>query len=315
MGKHTGKKIGIVGCGQVGMTIAYSCVQAQLCDTLLLIGRNPIKVESEVLDLQGGIYCGVLESANVNPVHIYGGDSTDCKDVDILVFTAGSPPEEGQTRLDNLEKTETICKDIIPDIMKSGFNGMIIVVSNPVDLVTQMILDLSGLSKSQVIGTGTAIDTARLRMHVANVMEIKLANTMLEGVCLGEHGDSMVIPWSQVKVNHKAITLEDITQEQRTEIQQKVRKEGFTICHGKGKTNYGIAMNCVEIIKAISKKEQSKMVISTLLEGEYGVTGICMGVPVILTEYGVERIVELGLEEQELKAMQDSATVLQSMKL
>lgn len=314
MGKQTGKKIGIVGCGQVGMTIAYSCVQAQLCDTLLLIGRNPIKVESEVLDLQGGICCGVLENASVNPVHIYTGDSTDCGDADILVFTAGSPPEEGQTRLDNLEKTEAICREIIPDIMRSGFRGMILVVSNPVDLVTQMILDLSGLSKSQVIGTGTAIDTARLRMHVANVMEIKLANTMLEGVCLGEHGDSMVIPWSQVKVNHKAITLEDITQEQRVEIHHKVRKEGFTICAGKGKTNYGIAMNCVEIIKAISKEEQSKMVISTLLEGEYGVTGVCMGVPVILTEHGVDQIVELDLEEQELKAMQNSAAVLQSMK-
>ncbi len=241
------------------------------------------------------------------------GDYTDCKDADIVVITAGPPPKQGQSRLDTLGLSADIISTIVEPVMKSGFNGIFLVVTNPVDSITHYVYQLSGLPKQQVLGTGTAIDSARLKHYIGDILHVDPRS--IQAYTMGEHGDSQMCPWSLVTVGGKSI-MEIIRDNKEfsgidfNEILYKVIRVGFDILSVKGTTCYGIASAAVGIIKAILYDENSILPVSTLLEGEYGEFHVYAGVPCILNRFGVKDVVEVNMTEAELDRFQASVRVV-----
>ena len=265
--KITNRKVAIVGCGLVGSTTAFSLITQGICDEVIMIDINKERAYGEMLDLQDSI-----EYLNRN-VKVRTGDYSDCGDVDIIVITAGAPPKQGQSRLDTLEMSAKICKSIVEPIMESGFDGIFIVISNPVDIITHYVQFLSGLPKNQVIGTGTAIDSARLQNMIAQLVRVDPRS--VHAYSMGEHGDSQMVPWSTVTVAGKpfydviADNKELVGNVDLNELVYKTTQEGWEILNRKGTTYYGIATACAGIIKAILNDENRIVPVSTLLEGEY----------------------------------------------
>ena len=301
-------KIAIVGCGLVGATTAFSLVTQGVCDEILMIDVNKERAYGEVLDLRN-----TIEYLQRN-VKVNTGEYEDCKDVDIVVITAGAPPKPGESRLDTLEASARICKSIVEPIMKSGFDGIFIVISNPVDIIAHYVYHLSGLPKNQVIGTGTAIDSARLQNRIADI--VKVDPRSVHAYSMGEHGDSQMVPWSTVTIAGKPFydVIEDnkelVGNVDLDDIVYKTSKEGFEILNRKGTTYYGIATACVGIIKAIMYDENRIIPVSTLLEGEYGEFGVYAGVPTVLNRTGASDVLEIHMEPEELLRFKKSAQII-----
>ncbi len=300
-------KVVIVGAGLVGSSTAFSLITQGICDEVMIIDINRDKARGEVMDL-----CHCVEYLNRN-VKVSVGELTDCSDADIVVITAGAPPKHGQTRLDTLELSANIAKSIVEPIMKSGFRGHFIVVSNPVDIIAYYVYKLSGLPKNQVIGTGTAMDSARLKHFIGELIGVDPRS--VQGYTMGEHGDSQMCPWSHVTVGGKRFTdiLEDNLEYKNTnldDIVKRVTKVGFDILEVKGTTCYGIATAVVGIIKAVMNDENKIIPVSTLLEGEFGETDVFCGVPVILNRNGVQDVVEVHLTPEEQQRFKHSVSVI-----
>ncbi len=306
--KISRSKVGIVGCGLVGSTTAFSLITQGICDEVLMIDINKERAYGEMLDLQDSI-----EYLNRN-VKVKTGEYSDCGDVDIIVITAGAPPKQGQTRLDTLELSAKICKSIIDPIMASGFDGIFLVISNPVDIITHYVKILSGLPKNQVIGTGTAIDSARLKNMIAQL--VKVDPRSVHAYSMGEHGDSQMVPWSTVTVAGKpfydvvADNKEMLGEVDLDELLYKITQEGWEILNRKGTTYYGIATTCVGIIKAILNDENRIIPVSTLLEGEYGERDVYAGVPVVLNRSGASDVLEIHMTPKELARFKESVGVI-----
>lgn len=306
--KISRSKVGIVGCGLVGSTTAFSLITQGICDEVLMIDINKERAYGEMLDLQDSI-----EYLNRN-VKVKTGEYSDCGDVDIIVITAGAPPKQGQTRLDTLELSAKICKSIIDPIMASGFDGIFLVISNPVDIITHYVKILSGLPKNQVIGTGTAIDSARLKNMIAQL--VKVDPRSVHAYSMGEHGDSQMVPWSTVTVAGKpfydvvADNKEMLGEVDLDELLYKITQEGWEILNRKGTTYYGIATTCVGIIKAILNYENRIIPVSTLLEGEYGERDVYAGVPVVLNRSGASDVLEIHMTPKELARFKESVGVI-----
>lgn len=306
--KISRSKVGIVGCGLVGSTTAFSLITQGICDEVLMIDINKERAYGEMLDLQDSI-----EYLNRN-VKVKTGEYSDCGDVDIIVITAGAPPKQGQTRLDTLELSAKICKSIIDPIMASGFDGIFLVISNPVDIITHYVKILSGLPKNQVIGTGTAIDSARLQNMIAQL--VKVDPRSVHAYSMGEHGDSQMVPWSTVTVAGKPLydviadNKEMLGEVDLEEILYKITQEGWEILNRKGTTYYGIATTCVGIIKAILSDENRIIPVSTLLEGEYGERDVYAGVPVVLNRSGASDVLEIHMTPGELARFKESVGVI-----
>ncbi|MDD2969596.1 MAG: L-lactate dehydrogenase [Lachnospiraceae bacterium] len=301
-------KIAVIGCGLVGSSTAFSLITQGVCDEVIMIDINQEKALGEVMDLRD-----TIKYLDRN-VKIKAGTYEDCKDVDIIVVTAGAPPKPGQTRLDTLDLSAQIAKSIVEPVMNSGFQGIFVVVSNPVDMVAYLIYKLSGLPKNQVIGTGTALDSARLQNLIGDMVNVDPRSVY--AYSMGEHGDSQMVPWSTVTVAGKSF--HDIISDNPDivgavdldEIVAKTAKEGWEIYHRKGTTYYGIASACVGIIKAILYDENKIIPVSTLLEGEYGEEDIFAGVPSILNRTGVADILEIHMSEEEQAKFKESANVI-----
>ncbi|ABX41495.1 L-lactate dehydrogenase [Lachnoclostridium phytofermentans] len=300
-------KVIVVGAGLVGTSTAFSLITQSVCDEVMLIDINRAKAHGEVMDL-----CHSIEYLNRN-VLVTEGDYTDCKDADIVVITAGPPPKPGQSRLDTLGLSADIVSTIVEPVMKSGFNGIFLVVTNPVDSIAQYVYQLSGLPKQQVLGTGTAIDSARLKHFIGDILHVDPRS--IQAYTMGEHGDSQMCPWSLVTVGGKNIM--DIVRDNKeysdidfNEILYKVTRVGFDILSVKGTTCYGIASAAVGIIKAILYDENSILPVSTLLEGEYGEFDVYAGVPCILNRFGVKDVVEVNMTEVELNQFRASVHVV-----
>jgi L-lactate dehydrogenase len=300
-------KVAIIGAGQVGTTIAFSLVVQEVCNEIVLIDINETKATGEAMDLQHGIeYFG-------RNTKIVAGTYADCKDADIVVITASAPYSGELDRLLMMDKTAGIVRAIVPQIMESGFDGIFVVVTNPVDIISYLVYKLSGLPKNQIIGTGTAIETSRLKQHIGHMLNIDPRN--VEGLVLGEHGDSLFVPWSLVRAGGK--NLMEIIKDNPEystidldQIEEQTRKAGFTVLGKKGNTQYGIASVATGIISAVLRDEYKAIPVSTLMEGEYGITEAFCGVPAILNRHGVVDVVELHLNEQEQKALENSVTVI-----
>lgn len=300
-------KVVIVGAGLVGSSTAFSLITQGVCDEVMIIDINKNKARGEVMDL-----CHCVEYLNRN-VKVREGDYEDCGDADIVVITAGAPPKLGQTRLDTLELSAGIAKSIVEPVMESGFKGHFIVVSNPVDMIAHYVYKLSGLPKNQVIGTGTAMDSARLKYFIGELFNVDPRS--VQGYTMGEHGDSQMCPWSHVTVGGKRIY--DILEDNREfdsvnldDIVKRITRVGFDILEVKGTTCYGIATTAAGIIKAILNDENKIIPVSTLLEGEFGEYDVFCGVPVILNRSGVKDVVEVHLTEEEKLKFKNSVKVI-----
>lgn len=306
--KITKKRVAIVGSGLVGATTAFSLETQGVCDEIMMIDINGERALGEMLDLKDAIeYLG-------RNVKLTTGTYADCTDMDIIVITAGAPPKPGQSRLDTLEIGAKICKSIVEPIMESGFNGIFIVISNPVDILAHYVQKISGLPKNQVIGTGTAIDSARLKSLIAQLVGVDPRS--VHAYSMGEHGDSQMVPWSTVTIAGKpfydviADNKDMIGDVDLNELVTRTAKEGWEIFNRKGTTYYGIATACAGIIKAILNDENRIIPVSTLLEGEYGEKDVYAGVPTILNRSGAVDVLEIHMTPGELVRFKESTAVI-----
>ena len=301
-------KVVIVGIGSVGAATAFNLVMGQVCDDLVLIDLNEEKAWAEATDLQHSLgYSG-------SKMHVQAGTYGECKDADVVVIAAALPYIKGQTRLDMLGKAAGIMNGVVPSIMESGFNGSIVVNTNPVDVISWYVQKLSGLPESKVIGTGTALDSARLRYHLADVMHVDPQSVY--ALCMGEHGDSQMIPWSQVTVGGKKFL--EILQDNQDrlkefdidKVKENTAKIAYRIVNAKGATTFGIASITVQIVNAILRDENKVIPVSAMLHGEYGQQGIYAGVPAVINSQGVKELVEYHLTDSELEELGRSFEVI-----
>jgi len=305
------KRVGIIGCGNVGATLAFHLVTEHICDDLILIDRNEKKALAEALDLQHSLgYSG-------NKINITAGSYQDCGDLDLIVLAVAAPYAAGMTRLDMADTAVGMVKEIIPQVMAARFRGIFLIITNPVDVITYWVQKLSGLPDRQVIGTGTSLDSARLRQFLAQAMEVDARS--VEAFCMGEHGDSQFIPWSLINVGAKRFTeiLRDNPERLKAieldQVNSYISQIAYEIVNAKGATTYGIAAVAGQIIKAILQDENKVFPISAMLHGEYGEEDIYIGVPAVLTARGVKELVEYHLSEKEQICLKRSVEVIRGV--
>ncbi|AGX44130.1 L-lactate dehydrogenase [Clostridium saccharobutylicum] len=301
-------KVVVVGTGAVGAAVAFDIVMNHVCDDLVLIDINKEKSWAEATDLQHSL------GYNGNKMKVKDGEYDDCKDADLVVIAAALPYITGQTRLDMMEKAAGIMESIVPPIMKSGFSGIIVVITNPVDVMSYYVHKLSGLPANKVIGTGTALDSARLKYHLADVMNVDPQS--VHALCMGEHGDSQVIPWSQITVGGKKFL--DIINDNKVRlgefnidsVSEDIKMIAYRIVNAKGATTFGIAATTVQIIKAVLRDENKVIPVSAMLNGEYGEKDIYAGVPAVLNNQGIKELVEYHLSENEMAELKKSIAII-----
>ena len=303
------RKIAIIGTGLVGSSCGFALVNQCVCDELLMIDINEEKAKGEAWDLVHGVEY-MSQRTKVRQAKF-----EDCKDVDIIIFTAGAAPKPGQTRLDTLGVSAAICDSVVKEVMKSGFNGIFVIASNPVDIIAYHIWKLSGLPKNQVIGTGTTIDSTRLKNFLSQHLD-GIDPRSIHAYSMGEHGDSQMVPWSNVNVAGKSLLkILDENEKLKSELNldelvEKTAKAGWEVYNRKGTTYYGIAAAVVGIIKSIFSDEKKILPVSSLLEGEYGETNIYTGVPTIIGKDGAEKVFEIDMTDEEKAKFKKSNDVL-----
>ena len=300
------RKVVLVGTGFVGMSFAYSLFNQGGVNELVLIDVLKEKAEGEALDLSHGLaYCP-------SKMEIKYGEYNECKDADIVVITAGIAQKPGQTRLELVETNTKIVKSIVEQVMKSGFKGIFIVVTNPVDIITYVVQKVSKMPPSKVIGSGTMLDTARLRYLVGQKLKIDPNN--VHTYVMGEHGDSSFVPWEHCYIGCKKLT--DIMKETHKsmkdleKIRDDVKNAAYEIIEKKKATYYGIGMALTKLVKAILNDEKSLLTVSTYLNGEYNQKDIYIGVPAVVTSKGVREILKLPLNEQDQEKLSTSVKIL-----
>jgi len=291
-------KVVIIGCGNVGMSYAYALInQRTYVNRLVLIDINKERTEGEVMDLNHCLpYAPSKISINI-------GDYDDCKDARIVVIAAGANQKPGETRTDLIHKNAIIFKDIVSKVMASGFNGIFLVATNPLDVMTYLTYKYSGLPSNQVIGSGTSLDTARLRLMIGKKLCINSKD--IEAYVIGEHGDSEFIPWSNANISLQNIK-DFFKEEELTEIESNVRNAAYEIINKKGATYYGIGMCLVRITNAILGDENSIIALSVYDEEN----DVYVGLPAIINKKGAERRVYLKLNEEETEKLQNSINVI-----
>ena len=290
MEKADKRKIVLIGTGMVGMSYAYALLNQNLCDELVLIDINKKRAEGEAMDLNHGV---AFSGGNME---IYAGEYTDCCNADLVVLTAGLPQKEGQNRLDLLKENRKIFETILQSVLENGFHGIFLVATNPVDIMTRIVYEISDFPPEKVIGTGTALDTARLRYLLGEKFMIDPRN--MHAYVMGEHGDSEFVPWSQAMMTTKPIfdlcgETEGCHFQELLELEEEVRMAAYKIIEAKKATYYGIGMAMARITKAIFGNEYSVLTVSAHLQGEYGENGIYIGIPCVVNRMGIQRIVEL----------------------
>ena len=303
-------KIVLVGTGFVGMSMAYSMLNRGGIQELILIDIDKDKTIGEEMDLSHGLPFAPQKMT------IKAGDYNDCKDAQIVVITAGVAQKPGQTRLELAEVNAKIVKQITQSIMASGFNGIIIVASNPVDLMTYVVSKVSGLPRNQVIGSGTVLDTARLRYLIGDYLKISSKN--VHAYIMGEHGDSSFVPWEHCYVGCKKII--DVMKDNHhpmdklSKIHEGVVNAAYEIIEKKKATYYGIGMALNRIVRAVLDDENSILTVSTYLDNKYGQDDIYIGVPAIINKNGVRELVELELTKEEQEKLNNSCELIKDMR-
>lgn len=302
------RKVVLIGTGMVGMSYAYALLNQNVCDELVLIDINKERAEGEAMDLNHGL---AFSSSNMK---IYAGTYKDCSNADIVTICAGVAQKPGESRLDLLQRNAKVFSSIINPVTESGFNGIFLVATNPVDIMTQITCELSGFNSRRVVGTGTALDTARLRYLLGEYFNVDPRN--MHAYVMGEHGDSEFVAWSQAMLATKPVidicneSNGELTCKQMETIGDEVKGAAQQIIKAKNATYYGIGMAMVRITKAILGDENSVLTVSAMLKGEYGEKGVFIGVPCILNRNGVQKVLTLPLNEDETSKFKSSCNTL-----
>ena len=303
------RKVVLVGTGMVGMSFAYSALNQSICDELVLIDLNEVRAKGEAMDLNHGL------AFSNSSMKIYFGDYSDCSNADIVVICAGVNQKEGETRLQLLQRNYKVFEAIVPRVVSSGFEGIFLVATNPVDIMTRITYELSGFNAAKVIGTGTTLDTARLRYLLGEYFEIDPRH--MHAYVIGEHGDSEFVPWSQAIMAVKPVydMLEKYPDRYKREdldrIANEVRTAAYEIIKAKGSTYYGIGMAICRIVRAIFHNENSVFTTSVRPRGEYGLKSeVFIGNPCIINSGGANRVLEMNMTNDEIDKFQKSYEIL-----
>ena len=305
-------KVVLVGTGFVGMSMAYAMLNRGGVNELILIDIDKDKTIGEEMDLSHGLPFAPQKMV------IKAGDYDECKDAEVVVITAGIAQKPGQTRLELTETNTKIMKSITKSIMASGFNGVIVVASNPVDIMTYVVAKVSGLPKNKVIGSGTVLDTARLRYIMAEYLNVSSKN--IHAYVMGEHGDSSFVPWNHAYVGCKKIS--DVMKDNNHPMDdlEKIHKDvvnaAYEIINKKKATYYGIGVALSRLVKAILEDEHGILTVSAYLkDGEYGQDDIYIGVPAIICSDGIREVVNLDLTDEEQAKLDESCKIIKEMRI
>ena len=307
---NDGPKIVIVGAGAVGSTFAYSLLIRGLAAQIAIVDVNKDRAEGEAMDLNHGL-------SFAYPTRIWAGDYSDCKDADIVVIAVDKGQKIEQSRLELAQGNFQIMKELIPNITEYNKDCILLVVTNPLDVMTYAALKLSGFPKSRVIGSGTALDTARLRYLLGEYLQVDPRN--VHAYIIGEHGDSEVPVWSLANV--AGIKLRDYCPickvpyniEDFNRLFLKVRNAGYDIIKRKGRTFYAVALAMTKIVESILRNENAVLTVSSYLHEYHGVSNICLSVPTVLNRNGVRETLEIPLDQKEIKDFQESAAIIKNV--
>ena len=303
------RKVVLIGTGMVGMSMAYSLMNTGGIDELVLIDIDEEKAKGEAMDLNHGI------PYSTNKMKIKSGNYQECRDSDIVVICAGANQKEGQTRLELTKINTNIVKDIALKIKSSGFNGIVIVASNPVDILSYVVYKVMGIDKSKVIGTGTLLDTARMGYLLSEY--IGVSSDDIEAYILGEHGDSSFISWTNTYVGCKTlleyVDEKNLDMNDLNEIYDDVRNAAYEIIERKKATYYGIGLSLNRLVHAILDDENVILTVSCYQEGEYGQEGLYIGVPAVINRQGIREIVKLDLNEVDQAKFDASCKALKEL--
>lgn len=303
-------KVAIVGTGFVGSTFAYTLMIRGLASEIVLIDVDKKRAEGEAMDLNHGL-------SFVQPVKIWAGDYADCKDADIIVICAGAAQKPDEKRLELVYRNFEIFKEIVPQITQYNRNGILLITTNPVDILTYAALKLSGFPANRVIGSGTILDTSRLRYVLGEHVNIDPRN--MHAYIIGEHGDSEVPVWSLANVagiHLKEFCLqrgEKYDSEHLNNLFERVKNAAYEIIERKGRTYYAIGLGLTRIVESILRDENAILTVSSLLQNYYEVSDICLSVPSIVNREGIRTTLKLPLDETEVESFRKSASILKEI--
>jgi L-lactate dehydrogenase len=302
-------RIAVVGTGHVGSTFAYALLLSGLAAEIVLIDVNRAKAEGEAMDLNHTV-------PFAHPTRIWAGGYSDCSGAMVTVLAAGAAQKPGETRLDLVKKNATIFRQIVPEVVHHNPDGILLIATNPVDVLTYATWKLSGLPARRVIGSGTILDTARFRYLLSHYFGVDPRS--VHGFIIGEHGDSEVPVWSLANIagmrlpdfcaaqglNYDEMVMEDIF--------RQTRDAAYHIIERKGATYYAVAAGLMRIVEAILRDQNTVLSVSSLIEGYYGIHDVCLSLPTVVNKNGVERVLKLDLSPQEIEGLRKSAEILKA---
>ena len=303
-------KCAVIGCGFVGASSAFSLVESGLFNEMVLIDVNKEKAEGEAMDLSHGL-------AFAKPMEIYAGDYKDLGNAGVIIITAGAGQKPGETRMDLVNKNVAIFKTMIPRIVEYNKEAILLVVSNPVDILTWVTLKLSGYPANRVIGSGTVLDSARLKYLLSRHLNVDPRS--VHAYIIGEHGDSELAVWSSANISgvplNKFCELRGYNEHEKNRkiLSDEVKNSAYEIIERKGATYYGIALSVRRICECIVRDEHSILPVSSLIQGHFGLENICMGAPSLVGMNGVEEVLDIELDENEQKELLISANALREV--
>ena len=303
-------KVVVVGAGKVGASVAYTIMMNNLTSEIVLVDVDRGRARGEALDISHGI-------AYFKQLTIRDGDFSDCADADVIVITAGIPRQPGQTRIDLARTNVGVTRDIVRRIMEYATNPLFVVISNPVDVLTYVVQKESGLPANRVIGSGTTLDTGRFRYLLSQHCKVDVRN--VHAYIIGEHGDSEVPVWSRASIASKPFDeyCEDCPRRclkiNRQQIFEQTRDAGAEIIKLKGATFYGIALAATRVVGAIMGDENSVLTVSSVLDGNYGISDVALSLPCIVNRNGIDRYLNIRMSDEELQLLGESADKLKSV--
>lgn len=302
-------KVILIGDGAVGSSFAYSASLLGVGRELGIIDINEERVEGDVLDLTDAL-------SFTYPKKVYKADYSDCKDAEVVVITAGIPQKPGETRLQLVDKNLAIFKDMIGKVVDSGFDGIFVIASNPVDVTTYATMKFSGFPAHKVIGSGTTLDTSRFQKQIGNLLDVDYRS--VNAYIMGEHGDTEFPVWSNANVGGLSIeewksTHPNVTQEALDKAFDQTVNAAYEIINRKGATFYGIGTALTAIVRAILNDENAVYLTSSYLDGQYGLSDIHIGVPTVIGKTGVKHIIEVPLSDEEKEKLEHSAKTLKDI--
>ncbi len=307
---QTKRKVVIVGAGAVGSTSAYTLMRSGLADEIVLVDLDRERAEGEAMDMNHGLFFAP-------PVDLHAGDYDDCKGASVVVITAGAKQKPGQTRLELVSTNVRISGEIMDEITARTREAVVVVVTNPVDVLTYFALRRSGLPRSRVMGSGTVLDSARFRYCLSRFYNIDPRN--VHAYVIGEHGDSEVFLWSQAHLGGIAldsyceVCKDHILSLDRESIMSEVRNSAYHVIESKGATYYAVSLALERIVGAVLRHERSVLTVSTLVEGQYGIKDVCLSLPCVVDSSGAAHVLNSHPDETELEGLRNSARVLREV--